>query len=224
MIQLAQITPAGTMFSSFYFFPPVRLCDFVAGVLLGLVWHRRQCAELAIRQATIHQATLNEIGAILFLIGCACLWIWLAPTPRESYAVSWAGAYLPPFLLFIWVFACGRGLLSKVLSTRPLVYLGEISFGIYMMHVPIMTFLGYSELGRTLMSWGLKTMGWYGRTLVISLATIVVSAACYHLYEMPLRDWLRRKLSIRKAVVPLAEVPVPVVESVSPYRIVSRAA
>lgn len=190
------------LLNDFYFLPPVRICDFLAGIMLGFYWHRGQQNGLATSKISILQSTSIEIGAVLVLVGWAAVWTHVAPTPKQSFVVNWSGAYTLPFLLLIWVFGVGRGWLSKLLAIRPLVYLGEISFSVYMLHLPVMICLSSCELGRRFLAWGLETMNWPGTTLVISTTTILASAICYHLYEMPLRDWLRRKLSIRKTVAP----------------------
>jgi peptidoglycan/LPS O-acetylase OafA/YrhL len=226
LMHWARGTPVSAPLARFnyYLFPPVRIADFVAGMILGLAWHRRQHSEFAIRPATFRQATLLEIGAVAFLVGWACLFIRLAPGTRHSNNVNWSGGYIPPFLLCIWVFACGRGLLSRLLSTRLFVYLGEISFGVYMFHIPVMIYLPQTAFGARMCQWGLKTLGWAGGSLVIATISIILSAACYHLYEMPVRELIRRKLSLRKAVSPVAETVVPAVDLMNPESIVRRAA
>jgi len=55
---------------------------------------------------------------------------------------------------------------------------------------------------------------------LVVLETMILSAVCYHLYEMQLRDWIRRKLSIRKAIEPTLTA----VESMNPESVVRRAA
>jgi peptidoglycan/LPS O-acetylase OafA/YrhL len=165
-----------------------------------------------------------ELGAVLFLIAWSYQWVQMAPKPGESSDVVWSGAYWPPFLLCIWVFANGWGFLSRVLSTKPLVYLGEISFGIYMIHWPVMLSIQSMPVVREIFSWSWKIGGWAGGALTITGTTIFLSAACYHLYEIPLRDLIRRKLSFRKAVEPVVESVVPLVESMSPESVRRRAA
>jgi peptidoglycan/LPS O-acetylase OafA/YrhL len=222
LLNCMSISSLGVAFAHYhyYYFPPVRIVDFLTGVILGFAWHRNQGFESITRQASIRLATLFEVGAILFLIGWARLMIRHAPGVGESFDVCWEGAYIPPFLICIWVFAKGNGLLSRILSTRPLVYLGELSFGVYMLHMPVMHTICHTPLVREVFDWAVRTMGPPGGTLMVVMETMVLSVACYQLYEMPLRDWIRRKLSIRKAVetVELAG------ESMNPDGIVRRAA
>jgi peptidoglycan/LPS O-acetylase OafA/YrhL len=203
VIRLSKIVPVNPAFAyvNSYFFPPVRIIDFISGMLLGFCWQRRHTVETAGCQSSILKATLGELGAVVLLAAWACLWTRLAPSPGQSYAVSWAGVYITPFMFCIWVFAAGRGALSKLLSARPLVYLGEISYGIYMFHFPVMLYFPHTAFSRRLHRWCTETLGWPGLTLSVAIVTIMVSAACYHFYEMPLRDFIRRKLALRKPPV-----------------------
>ena len=189
------------------FFPPVRLVDFLAGVLLGLAWHR-WAGSLPARRS-VWAATAAEAGAILVLAG----WVWTcaryATTPAWDAAYHWGGLYLPPFALLVWVFARGGGLLARLLATRLLVYLGEISYSFYMLHFAVLIYAA-NKAGRH----GFLQWPWGWKWIATALATAVLSAACYHLYELPLRDWLRRKLSFRRkepaevpAVAPAPEPP-----------------
>jgi peptidoglycan/LPS O-acetylase OafA/YrhL len=173
-----------------YRYPPVRLADFVAGVLLGVYWHRRSAPGAIIRPALV-RATLVEVGALLVAGGWAWACVVVSPTPIWALTARWVGVYTPSFLLLIWVFARGGGLVSRVLSARPLVYLGELSYAFYMLHFAVLAGAGILALRlglnpeSVLWPWGVGAL------------TLALSAACYHLYEIPLRDWLRRKLSVR---------------------------
>jgi peptidoglycan/LPS O-acetylase OafA/YrhL len=209
---------------NYYLFPPVRIADFVAGMMLGFAWHSRHRVQSAVRFVTFRQGTLIEIGAVLILIGWACLSIRLAPGTKLSNDLNWSGGYVPPFLLCIWVFACGRGLLSRLLSTRLFVYLGEISFGVYMFHIPVMLCCYRTAFGTKVCQWALKSLGWQGGSLLVAFVSIVLSAVCYHLYEMPMRNLLRRMFSIRKPIEPVVQTALPAIDSMNPESIVRRAA
>jgi peptidoglycan/LPS O-acetylase OafA/YrhL len=195
-----------------YVFPPVRLADFVAGILLGLCWHRWG----AVSRSRSAGATFAEVAAVLVLAGWAWQCVRLTPSGDLAYACRWAGAYLPPFALCIWVFARGGGWLSRVLSTRPLVYLGEISYGIYMFHFPV---IGQClTRGRKI---GFDAWPWFGKWALVIAGTLALSALCYHFYEIPLRERLKRWLSARRAApehVPAGQPPVAVPLPEAPRR------
>lgn len=79
-----------------------------------------------------------------------------------------------------------RGAVARVLALRPLVWLGTISYGVYLWHWPIFLALN-----------GERT-GWDGLRLfaVRCAATVAVAAASWWLIEQPIRRW-------RPARVPL---------------------
>jgi len=187
-----------------YRLPPVRMVDFVAGILLGLWWCKRN-PGLTVERGPVGRATVAELAAIagLGLWGWECARI-MDGNPWE-WTVAWTGVYLPPFAVCLWVFARGGGLVSRVLVSGPLTYLGEISYAFYMIHIPV--FLAYIRYGGRIrfLSWE-----WKWQWAAVGVTTFVLAVACYHLYEIPLRDRLRKRLSIRKpAPQPVAVPEVP---------------
>ncbi|CAM4466832.1 O-acetyltransferase OatA [Mycobacterium basiliense] len=79
-----------------------------------------------------------------------------------------------------------RGAVARLLACRPLVWLGTISYGVYLWHWPIFLVLNGERTGWT----GLRLFG------VRCAATIVVATASWWLIEQPIRRW-------RPARVPL---------------------
>jgi peptidoglycan/LPS O-acetylase OafA/YrhL len=176
-----------------YRYPPVRLVDFVTGVLLGIAWHRRHGSTVPATKS-FARATLVEIGALFLLAAWVLAYIRATPEVSASVAARWSGVYLPPLALLVWVLARGAGLVSRVLMSGPLTYLGEISYAFYMFHWGVLYYL--VVYGPTL---GLSALPWGARWAVAGVAALVLAVACYHLYEIPLRDRLRRLLSIRRS-------------------------
>ena len=85
----------------------------------------------------------------------------------------------------------GDGKLKE--QKQPVAYLGEISYAFYMLHWAILiTFAIYGPRYGT-HRWG---FGW--RWAACAGIAFVLAVACYHLYEIPLRDRLRRALSIKR--------------------------
>lgn len=79
-----------------------------------------------------------------------------------------------------------RGAVARILAWRPLVWLGTISYGVYLWHWPIFLALN-----------GQRT-GWSGPALFAArcAATVVLAGASWWLIEQPIRRW-------RPARVPL---------------------
>jgi len=71
-----------------------------------------------------------------------------------------------------------------VSNRKPLVYLGEISYSTYMIHVFVMTAL-FDFLPRL----GIPTPHW----TVICLVVLACSSVSYHLFEVPARRWINAR-------------------------------
>ena len=108
------------------------------------------------------------------------------------------------FLPLVVSLAIGSGTLPLLLSTRVLVYLGQISFSLYMVH----------ELVHTAWNWSVKqfdlvlTPDAVGKFTVAGLIALAFVGAMvlYHVVEEPARRWMRRMVDVREVTVkPLPE-------------------
>ncbi|MBN9559818.1 MAG: acyltransferase [Alphaproteobacteria bacterium] len=100
---------------------------------------------------------------------------------------------LPSCILMVLAAAQGGGLLAPILGSRPIHFLGEISYSIYLVHWIVLQFstwlLGYgppSELA-------IRDVG-----LVVVI--LVLSYVSYHVIEQPGRAWARR-IGQRRAAI-----------------------
>ncbi|CPZ56873.1 Putative acyltransferase [Mycobacteroides abscessus] len=102
------------------------------------------------------------------------------------------------FVPLVMALAVGIGPLPTVLSTRIMVYGGQISFGLYMVH----------ELVHVSWTWATKQFelslldpggGW----IVIGLLVlaVILSMALYHWVEEPGRRWMRRMIGVTKPAI-----------------------
>lgn len=154
--------------------------------------------------ATISWGALRIVPC--FALGCALYGYWKARPAQNrtkvvlgaliagAAVIFFAVAGAPDFLI---VLALGMGLLflaqlaqtrSAILTQAPLVYLGEISYSMYMICVPwkivfVNTMTRLIEVKSDQLTLGL----W----LVLILALIPLSALSYHLIEKPARDRMK---------------------------------
>jgi peptidoglycan/LPS O-acetylase OafA/YrhL len=92
----------------------------------------------------------------------------------------------------------GRGLLLRVLETRPLVAVGVVSYSVFLWHEPLILALhdhGWTLDGRA---------GFFVNVGLVVAITAVLSALSYHFVEAPA---LRLKLTLYRR--PTAEAPPP---------------
>ncbi|UTF59823.1 acyltransferase [Gilvimarinus sp. DA14] len=111
----------------------------------------------------------------------------------------WQGS----FLLMLWnslaAFMLALILISQTmptsdnrwrpLSSRPLVWLGEISFGLYLWHFPIQKLVSQSDM----LDWSSPAGSLYA-LLVCTALTIPCAAASFYLIERPIMGWSKQRV------------------------------
>ena len=121
-----------------YINPLSRVFEFVLGMTLAFFYRK----HLLARQAPLALAFACEVLALTLLYFLtyytAKISTSLARLPFvQEGGKMWlehAGVPVLSFALLILVMAWGRGPISRILSSRPLVFLGEISFAMYLLH------------------------------------------------------------------------------------------
>ena len=161
------------------YFPLFHLNSFLLG-LAGGIWYLTYSARLTISQ------TLNRIGFAAALGMVLLLLSLRAYMPRFPHNFSLdVGLLAPLFLLIVLTLAMDTSLLSRWLSHPWLVLLGDASYALYILHVPIrMLFEDYLKLTGNGMA--------FGTMFAIYLPILIVLCILVFKYvERPTRDWLR---------------------------------
>ena len=156
-VAMMELYPKGA-----FYMLPARFWEMGLGVLLG-VW-----SPVAPRGLLGHAASL--LGAALIAIPLFA-YDHATPFPGLSAIPAVLGA-----ALLIWAgpgSACGR-----VLSFRPLVGIGLVSYALYLWHWPLLSFYRYLSLGET------TVVG----LLSVLVLSFVLSVMSYFLIEKPIRS------------------------------------
>jgi peptidoglycan/LPS O-acetylase OafA/YrhL len=111
--------------------------------------------------------------------------IMLSATPARDLAI------VAVFALAILAGSVPSNLITGVLSLPVLVYLGEISYSLYMVHVPIRMTLG--KMLEPHIATASMPLAW-AMGIAFCLVTFAAAAASYHIVEVPARRWLRRQV------------------------------
>jgi hypothetical protein len=154
-----------------FFLPHTRAWELLAGSLVALVGTRHL--------PNPRVANLTSTGALAVLLFCMAT--YTASTTFPGLAA------VPPVLasaLLIWANLQQPSFAVRLLSWKPLVYVGLISYGLYLYHWPVLVFTRFYFGGEPPHESHLITL-----PFIFALA-----AASFHFIEQPVRRgrWLRR--------------------------------
>jgi peptidoglycan/LPS O-acetylase OafA/YrhL len=137
--------------------------------------------------AVAHQHGLLRARALahdVALLAGLALIAWAAFSFNASTIMPGFHALLPSLgAALVIIGARGANRAGALLANRPAVYVGKLSYGIYLWHWPVLFALRRLQL---------QTAGWMAAAVALSLVLSVIS---HHLWEQPLRyaSWSQRK-------------------------------
>ena len=178
------------------FTPLLRLPEFLIGILLG--------------QAFLRGAFRNLNANLAVSVAVVGLFALLGFCPSLPHPLLANGLLAPLFALLIVGLAKGDNLLSRVLSTRAMVVLGEASYSLYILQIPVALALNIPPPYKS------------GRLLMIYLvALLACSLLTWRFVETPLRRAIRSRLgtreeSPRRSMLP-AVMPAPARQAASEW-------
>ncbi|MDB5046174.1 MAG: Acyltransferase family protein [Deinococcus sp.] len=160
---------------TFYYGPLFRLPEFLLGMLVGTrflsgrISSSRQASGWA--AAALAGAAVIMVYAHLFMPGFI----------RNALIV-------PVLALLVWSLAHGRGWVARAFAWPPLVLLGEASYSLYILHVPV--YLWLSSVWRRLLPGTPLDHTFF---LVYLVILIALSVLTYQVLERPAQRYLRRR-------------------------------
>lgn len=143
-----------------YYFPPFRSLEFVIGICLGLLFKTHRNTVKSKKFFTI----IECLVVIVFVINRLLLRFSSAYAPIESYYSIFS---IIISSAIVYVFAFSRGFISRLLSNKILVIIGNISFEIYIVH--LLGFELYCLLFNNITNEIVKTLIVIGFTVIIIL-------------------------------------------------------
>lgn len=171
------LTPDSWSNSVWYINPIARFPDFILGMLLYVCF--RQSSS---KNYSVQCATWIELAAIALFI------VFYAASSHVPLVYRHSCYYWIPVAGIIYVFAMQRGFLSRLLSWRPLVWSGEISFGFYLIHHLLIRLYVEAERNFAL------TLSPYAAVTIIFIATMALSTVSFYFFEQPINKWIKRLL------------------------------
>lgn len=206
LIALCCLGPIWRLWASFYYssddwsaaftFTP-GVIDFLAfGALLAIAAHGNRSEE------TLEKAVRYVVLPVGIVLYVSLFWVNRSLDHHVPLALENTGAAL----IFCWlIYSASRGfggLFGRLLEWRPIVYLGKISYGIYIYHFLVP--LAFAALA-THFGFGYEDSG-FVNFVAASLVTFGVSALSWHLFERPING-LKRHFRYERASDVLPEDP-----------------
>ncbi len=199
MIVLTALTTVGLVLSGVlsrsvstdraYFGTDTRMAEMLIGSLL---------ACFTLRQLRLEGAWLRRVAAWAGLLGLAVsVVLWNVAQVSSTWMYPWGFLLCALCTAAVILGALQEGLLSRALSVPPLLWLGKISYGVYLIHWPVFLLLTPARLG-----WDPWPLFALRGAVTLGCATVM-----FHLVEDPIRR-RRRLQSPRLAMVGCASVAV----------------
>ena len=142
-----------------YIFPIFRAGDFYIGCCIGYVFRHHKIHLKAV------SATLLEI--ITFVL------IFIAETmiKEKLYPLGTTTLFLPTSVLLVYLFALNTGWISRILTCKPLVLIGDISGHMFLIHMIVIRYFFVEHVPLPLNQW----------TMTFSFIVVTVIASVFYI-------------------------------------------
>lgn len=172
--------------------PLMRLPEFCTGMAVGWIYLNRSKFESRILNRSFWVDSIAEIGCLVMIVG----YQWLARYFNVVYELrtaDWGGPFLAGWFNFshgclffaatIYVFSRSHGAISRLMSAKLMVFLGEVSFAFYMIHqFVIRAVLTYSKYYGDLSPWLIAAC--------VGAISLALSILLYKMVELPAKSGL----------------------------------
>jgi peptidoglycan/LPS O-acetylase OafA/YrhL len=175
---------SGVLYTPWSWLPRI-VAQFTAGALA--------CA--AVRRLRPSEGGRRVAGYLSLLLVAALVGgLYYYQAHPVSGMVDSGGVMAVLFLPLVVALSVGTGTLPALLSTRPFIYGGQISFSLYMIHEPVHTVWNWAVQQYTIVM--PKSTA---KIVVVALMAVAIGLAMllYHLVEEPARRWMRRMVDTR---------------------------
>jgi len=153
-----------------FYFPLIHFNQFLIGNLFGIILLH-----------TYDRFSRNWDWLVIVLLALTAA-LLKYPVPDANYHNGFLAML---FGLIILIISLNNGLISRVSSQKAFVFLGEISFGIYILQIPIHE--GFYKITKPFYNNHYNAF-----FFVYLLVLIICSALSYHFIETPLRKLIRK--------------------------------
>jgi len=156
-----------------HYFPLWHINEFLIGNIAGLFFVKNR------------KEKNYDLAVVVFFIAIILSLIFI---PLNFHNGLMAVFFVP----VIYLISCNNGIITKVFALKPLEFLGEISYAIYIIHIPVLYIVrsvlwDYFQISEN------NTLFW-----IYMPVLMVVSAGFYQFIEKPMRDYLRKASFLKR--------------------------
>ena len=168
---------------------PAMLDWFALGMFLAVLMANQQRWPVLIE-------TIRHSGNALLVLAAASFWVLttsiagpydLQPSTSWQLTARHLGAATVAVLLIYPSAVGARTVLTGALRSRPLGYLGKISYGFFLWHMPVMFWV------RATLGYDMFDGHFWVTVIATTLITTIIAAASWHVIERPILDAARRR-------------------------------
>jgi peptidoglycan/LPS O-acetylase OafA/YrhL len=171
-----------------YYGTDTRAAELLVGALLAVAVHGRRPSRAG--RAAISVAGVGALGIIA--------WWWSTVSRGDAWLYDGGLLAHAALTAVVLLAATVRGPVAAVLSWRPFVGLGRISYGVYLYHWPLFLWLDASRTGLDGPALHALRLG----------TTLAVATASYVLVEQPIRTGRRVTIGTARVALPAAAASV----------------
>lgn len=156
-----------------HYFPLWHINEFLIGNIAGLLFVKNR------------KEKNYDLAVVVFFIAIILSLIFI---PLNFHNGLMAVFFVP----VIYLISCNNGLITKFFALKPLEFLGEISYAIYIIHIPVLYIVrsvlwDYFQISES------NTLFW-----IYMPVLMIVSAGFYQFIEKPMRDYLRKASFLKR--------------------------
>lgn len=157
----------------FYINPITRSLDFILGIITCQIYKKIKDSNINFSKGTLIELAAISVLAIFFYFH-----------NDVARAFRYGIYYWIPMVGIVLIFALQKGLFSKILQHKTLVYLGEISFAFYMIHMIVIKY-GNEYL---------PPINDFIKIGIYFTIALILSALTFEYFEKPVAKWIKEKV------------------------------
>lgn len=171
---------ASTSHDLIYYFPPVHLCSFLLGVSGAYFFVAGMRGKTDVSQA-------RSICLLVFACGLYILFVESELAVKKALDIKLpfeSSFFAPIFLGIVVAFSASKNMITSALSAKPFIFLGEISFTLYIIQHPLL-YIAY-RLKPTQMHYDIFLL--ISITLLLIIGTLIL-----YTVERPVNAYVRNR-------------------------------